>query len=78
MRNWWNGNTDGDWVSMAVILEEPTYGVDPGICFSVPVNIVNGEWKIVEGLQLSDFSKEKLKANEKELQKEKKLAFGGL
>ena len=50
MRLWWNGNNDGDWVSMAVILEEPTYGINPGICYSMPVNIVNGEWKVVEGL----------------------------
>lgn len=53
---------------MGVIPEESHYGVDPGLCYSFPCNIdANGEWKIVDGLEINGFSQEKMKKNEKEL-----------
>jgi hypothetical protein len=46
------------------------------LCFSYPCQVVNGEWKIVEGLNINEFSQAKLKANEKELLEERKMALG--
>ena len=50
MHDWWFGNQQGGWVSMAVISDKEHYGIAPGICYSFPCNVVNGEWRIVEGL----------------------------
>ena len=67
MNDWWNGNSQGGWVSMGVILEQPHYGIQPGICYSMPCNIINGKWEIVEGLDINDFSRDRMAENEKEL-----------
>ena len=61
---------------MGVILEEPHYGIQAGICYSMPCNVVNGKWQIVEGLEINDFSRGKMAANEKELLEERKMALG--
>ena len=58
MHDWWFGNQQGGWVSMGVIPEESHYGIDNGICYSYPCNVVNGEWKIVDGLEINSFSRE--------------------
>lgn len=76
MHDWWHGNQQGGWVSMGVILEEPHYGIQAGICYSMPCNVVNGKWQIVEGLEINDFSRGKMAANEKELLEERKMALG--
>ena len=70
VRDWVNGTEDGDWVSMAVY-SEGHYGVEEGIIFSYPVSCSNGEYKIIEGLDLNDFSRKKLKETEIELIEEK-------
>ncbi|KAF1601631.1 UNVERIFIED_CONTAM: putative malate dehydrogenase 1, partial [Eudyptes robustus] len=44
-----------------------SYGIPEGLIFSFPVTIQNGEWKIVQGLELDAFSKEKIAATTKEL-----------
>jgi malate dehydrogenase len=67
MHDWWHGNQQGGWVSMGVIPEESHYGIDNGICYSYPCNVVNGEWRIVDGLEINSFSKEMMQKNEKEL-----------
>lgn len=67
MHDWWCGNLQGGWVSMGVIPEKSHYGVDAGICFSYPCEVVDGEWKIVEGLKINEFSQEMIQKNEKEL-----------
>ena len=61
---------------MGVIPEKSYYGVTNDLCFSYPCQVVNGEWKIVEGLNINEFSQAKLKANEKELLEERKMALG--
>jgi len=76
MHDWWFGNQQGGWVSMGVIPEESHYGIDNGICYSYPCNVVNGEWKIVDGLEINSFSREMMQKNEKELQGERKMALG--
>jgi malate dehydrogenase len=67
MHDLWFGNQQGGWVSMGVIPDESHYGIDKGICYSYPCNIVDGEWKIVDGLEINQFSKEMMMKNEKEL-----------
>lgn len=60
---------------MAVI-SNGEYGAPSDIVFSFPVTCKNGEWKIVEGLKLSEFSKEKMSATGKELLSERTMALG--
>jgi len=62
----WELGTSGSWQSMAVA-SNGEYGVTPGIFFSYPVTTQDSEFKVVEGLNVSAFSEEKLKATEKEL-----------
>ena len=76
MHDWWFGNQLGGYVSMGVITDESPYGIDTGICYSYPCNIVNGEWTIVKGLEINAFSQERMKKNEKELLGERKMALG--
>ena len=70
MRDWALGSNDNDWVSMAVY-SDGSYGVEKGLIFSFPCVCKNGDWEIVQGLELNDFSKDKLKATEKELAEER-------
>jgi malate dehydrogenase len=70
MRTWSLGTTDGDWVSMA-IPADGSYGVKPGIIFSYPVTCKDGQYSIVQGLAIDDFSQDRLDATEKELREER-------
>jgi len=65
----WVAGTD-DWVSMAVC-SDGSYGVDEGLISSFPVTCSGGEWSIVQGLDLNDFSKEKIEATVEELRGER-------
>jgi len=77
MHDWWFGNQMGGYVSMGVIPEESHYGITNEICYSYPCQIDhNGNWKIVDGLAINQFSAERMKKNEKELLDEKKMALG--
>ena len=76
MHDWWFGNQKGGWVSMGVISEKEHYGIAPGICYSFPCNVVNGEWKVVEGLSINDFSRKKMDENKQELLEERQMALG--
>lgn len=66
MRSWALGS-NGQWVSMGVYSKGNPYGVDEDLIFSFPITTENGEWKIVEGLEVSDFSRERIKHTEQEL-----------
>jgi malate dehydrogenase len=70
MRNWALGS-EGKWVSMAVYSGGNSYGIDGDIIYSFPIVCENGAWKEIEGLEVSDFSRERLKATEQELLDEK-------
>ena len=50
------------------------YGIPEGLIYSYPVRIENGEWSIVEGLEISQFSREKMNATAKELSDERDAA----
>jgi malate dehydrogenase len=73
--DWVNGTPEGDWVS-AAIPSDGSYGVAEGIISSFPVTSVNGEWKIVQGLDLNDFSRERIDASVKELVEEREAVKG--
>ena len=70
MRNWALGTEDGDWVSMAVP-SDGSYGIEPGVIYGYPVTCSNGEYKIVQGLEINDFSRAKMDATDKELREER-------
>lgn len=58
------------------VISRGEYGAPADVNFSFPVTCKNGEWKIVEGLQLSEFSKERINFTGKELLEEKTMALG--
>jgi len=70
MRDWALGTPKGDWVSMAVPADG-SYGIKKGVIFSFPVTCTKGKWKIVKGLDLDQFSRERLNATERELWEER-------
>lgn len=76
IHDWHFGTKPNEWVSMAVP-SDGSYGVEPGLIFSFPVTICpqTKEWKIVQGLQLDDFAKEKLAITQKELIEERNDAL---
>lgn len=70
MRDWALGS-NGEWLSMGVYSAGNSYGIDEDIMYSFPMTTENGEWKIVEGLEISDFSREMMKKTEDELVSER-------
>ena len=66
MRDWAKGSS-GSWVSMGVYSAGNPYGIDEDLMYSFPITTENGEWKIIEGLDISDFSREMMKKTEDEL-----------
>ncbi len=69
-RDWLHGSAEGDWVSMAV-RSDGSYGVPEGLISSFPVTTSNGDWSIVQGLQIDDFSRGRIDASVAELAEEK-------
>jgi malate dehydrogenase len=70
VRDWTLGTPSGDWVSMA-IPSDGSYGVAPGLISSFPVTCSGGEYQIVQGLDIDDFSRSRLDATVAELQEER-------
>ncbi|MCF6299902.1 MAG: malate dehydrogenase [Proteobacteria bacterium] len=70
MHSWSLGTADGNWVSMA-IPSDGSYGIDPGVVFSYPVTCADGKYNIVQGLDVSEFSKARIDATEQELREER-------
>ena len=70
MRDWTLGTPDGDWVSMA-IPSDGSYGIPEGIISSFPVTCEAGEYEIVQGLELDDFSRSRIDASADELVNER-------
>ena len=61
-------------MSMAV-KSDGSYGIDKELIYSFPVNTKDGKWLIVQGLEINDFSREKMSITEKELQGERDEAL---
>lgn len=71
MRTWALGTDENDWVSMGVY-SNGEYGIAEGLIYSFPCTCSNGDWTIVDGVDVSsDFSKEKMAATEQELSEER-------
>ena len=70
VRTWTMGTAAGDWVSMAVP-SDGSYGVPEGLISSFPCTCANGEWSIVQGLDINEFSRGKIDASVGELAEER-------
>jgi malate dehydrogenase len=69
MRDWALG-TNGKWVSMG-IPADGSYGVKPGVVYGYPVTCKNGQYEIVQGLSVDEFSRGRMDLTEKELREER-------
>ena len=70
MRTWALGSPANDWVSMG-IYSDGSYGITEGLIYSFPVTCNNGDWSIVQGLEIDAFSQAKMDATEQELTEER-------
>ena len=70
MRTWALGTAPGDWVSMGVY-SDGSYGIAEGLIYSFPCVCKDGDWQIVQGAQINDFSRAKMAATEQELTEER-------
>ncbi|MDB9977233.1 MAG: malate dehydrogenase [Pseudomonadales bacterium] len=70
MRSWALGTSEGDWVSMGVY-SDGSYGITEGLIYSFPCTCAGGDWTIVQGLEINDFSRAKMTATEQELTEER-------
>jgi malate dehydrogenase len=70
VHTWVHGTPAGDWVSMAVPADG-SYGIEAGVVYSYPVTVSNGDYRIVPGLSLDEFSRQRLDATHAELREER-------
>jgi malate dehydrogenase len=70
VHTWTHGTADGDWVSMAVPADG-SYGIGDEVIYSYPVTVQNGEYRIVPGLAIDDFSRKRMDASLAELREER-------
>ena len=75
VHDWVLGTPEGDWVSMG-IPSDGSYGVDEGIICGFPCTCSGGEWQIVQGLEIDDFSRERIDASVDELKSERDAVQG--
>jgi malate dehydrogenase len=70
VHDWVLGTPDGDWASMAVP-SDGSYGIEEGLICGAACECSDGEWKRVEGLEVTDFSQERIDATVAELRDER-------
>jgi len=70
MRDWHLGTASDNFISMAVPADG-SYGIKEGVVYSYPVTCTNGDYKIVQGLAIDDFSRKRMDATDKELREER-------
>ncbi len=70
MRDWALGTPEGDWASMGVY-SDGSYGIEEGLIYSFPCVCKNGDWEIVQGVEINEFSRTKMTATETELKEER-------
>ncbi len=70
VRDWSLGTRDGDWISMG-IPSDGSYGIPEGVLYGYPVTCKGGEYEIVKGIEISDFSRKRMDATLKELHEER-------
>lgn len=75
MHDWVNGTPADDWVSMS-IPSDGSYGIPEGLIYSFPVRCSGGKYEIVQGLDINDFSRQRMDATAAELQSERDAVVG--
>jgi malate dehydrogenase len=70
MHDWALGSAEGDWVSMGVPADG-SYGIAEGVIYSYPVICKGGDYEIVQGLEINDFSRQRMDATDQELREER-------
>jgi malate dehydrogenase len=70
MRSWALGSDAADWISMGVY-SDGSYGITAGLIYSFPCVCKDGDWQIVQGLEINDFSRAKMTATQTELLEER-------
>jgi malate dehydrogenase len=70
IHTWVHGTAPGDWTSMAVP-SDGSYGINEGVIYSYPVTIKDGEYQIVQGLSVDEFSRKRMDATDAELREER-------
>jgi malate dehydrogenase len=75
VRDWVLGTPEGDWISMSVP-SDGSYDVTEGLVSSFPCTCSGGEWRIVEGLEITDFSRQRIDASVTELREERDAVAG--
>jgi len=75
VHDWVLGTAEGDWVSMGVP-SDGSYGVPEGLLCGFPTRCEGGEWSIVQGLELDEFSRARVDASVAELESEREMVRG--
>lgn len=70
VRSWALGSPQGDWVSMGVY-SDGSYGIAEGLIYSFPCICIDGDWQIVQGLEINTFSRKRMSITEQELIEER-------
>jgi malate dehydrogenase len=70
VHDWVNGTVEDSWTSAAIV-SDGSYGVPEGLISSFPVRVKGGKWEIVQGLEISEFSRGKIDASVNELVEER-------
>ncbi|MEV6005406.1 malate dehydrogenase [Streptomyces sp. NPDC051976] len=70
VHTWVNGTSDGNWTSMGIV-SDGSYGVPAGLISSFPVTTKDGQFGIVQGLEINEFSRARIDASVKELEEER-------
>jgi malate dehydrogenase len=70
IRDWFRGSAQGDWVSMG-IPSDGSYGIPEGVIYSYPVVCRGGQYEIVQGLAIDEFSRKRMDATHQELLEER-------
>ena len=70
MRDWIMGTPEGDWITMG-IPADGSYGIAEGVLYGYPVTCKGGQYQIVKGIEISDFSRKRMEATLKELHEER-------
>jgi malate dehydrogenase len=70
IRDWVQGTREGDWVTMG-IASDGSYGIAEGVIYGYPVTVRGGQYQVVKGIEISEFSRARMDATLKELHEER-------
>jgi malate dehydrogenase len=70
VRDWVGGTRDGDWLTMGVP-SDGSYDIPEGVIYGYPVTTKGGEYQVVKGIEISEFSRKRMDATLKELHEER-------